>query len=105
MKKQLNSGSPRRLMYIENKDGTIEGAKARIGWIEFSKTGRTIYYRGLILQQGKGVRGNHFDVISGEEYWVSGVKERGSNAHPAERNVQIEIDPDAMDEYQSLKAE
>ena len=31
MKTQLTKGLQRRLMYIENKDGTILGSDARIG--------------------------------------------------------------------------
>lgn len=105
MKNQLNRGMRRRIMYVENKDGTIEGVPARIGWVDFSKTGQTIYYRGLILQKGNMIRGNFFDVITGEEYWVSGVKKRGSNSHPAERSIEIAIDPDALAEYQKLRDE
>ncbi len=45
MKSQLTRGAARRLMYIENKDGEIDGVAARIGWVEFSKTGRTVFYR------------------------------------------------------------
>lgn len=30
-------------MYIENKQGLIEGVDACIGWVSFSKTGKTIY--------------------------------------------------------------
>jgi len=40
---QLTKGEKRRVMYVENKDGDIDGAKARIGWVEFSKTGLTVY--------------------------------------------------------------
>lgn len=32
---------------------------------------------------GGGIRGNHVDVATGEEYWISGVKTRGSNRHRA----------------------
>jgi hypothetical protein len=38
---QLTRGQQRRLMYIENKDGNIDGADGRIGWVTFSKTGQT----------------------------------------------------------------
>jgi len=38
-------------MYIENKDGEIDGANGRIGWVSFSKTGKTVYYRGRELYQ------------------------------------------------------
>jgi hypothetical protein len=103
MRTQLTKGTGRRVMYVENKDGLIDGVHGRIGWVSFSKTGRTIYYRGRRLQKGSGVRGNFFNVESGEEYWVSGVKRRGSNAHPAEPGVSIEIDPDALDEYRATR--
>ncbi len=104
MKTQLNRGLKRRVMYVENKDGMIDGATGRIGWVSFSKTGQTIYYRGRTLQKGSGIKGNFFDVSSGEEYWVSGVKTRGSNAHPAEPGTTIEIDQDALDAYRALKS-
>ena len=34
-----------RIMYIERKAGELTGV-ARIGQVTFSKTGKTIYYRG-----------------------------------------------------------
>jgi len=93
-------------MYVENKDGDIDGAVARIGWVEFSKSGRTVYYRGRPLKRAKGggIRGNHFDEETGEEYWISGVKKRGSNSHWAE-SVDIRVDEDAIDEYERIKNE
>ncbi|MBS0410671.1 MAG: hypothetical protein JSR86_12210 [Proteobacteria bacterium] len=103
MRTQLTRGMRRRVMYVENKQGLIDGVQGRIGWVSFSKTGQTVYYRGRTLQKGGGVSGNFFDVESGEEYWISGVKRRGSNAHPAERGVGVEVDPDALDAYQSIR--
>jgi len=101
---QITKGQASRLMYVENKEGTIDGVPARIGWVKFSKTGRTIYYRGKFLQvaKGGGVRGNFFDTETGEEYWVSGVKKRGSNAHCAEPVVPV-VDDDAREEYDRLR--
>ncbi|WP_211331022.1 hypothetical protein [Marinimicrobium koreense] len=91
-------------MYIENKEGDIDGHKARIGWVTFSKTGRTIYYRGRSLARAKGggVLGNYFCEDSGDEYWVSGVKKRGSNAHWAE-SVSVFVDENAAEEYEKQK--
>ena len=101
---QLTKGQDRRLMYVENKDGSVDGAQARIGWVEFSKTGRTVYYRGRSLKAigGRGIRGNFIDGESGEEFWVSGVKIRGSNVHPSESAVAV-VDDDASDEYARLR--
>ncbi len=91
-------------MYVENKDGDIDGVSARIGWVEFSQSGLSVYYRGRTLKRAKGggVSGNHYDDETGEEYWVSGVKKRGSNAHWAE-SVDIAIDEDAKEEYERIK--
>lgn len=92
-------------MYVENKSGTIEGVKARIGWVEFSKSGGTFYYRGLMLQKGVVPRGNCFDVITNEIYWVAEVKTRGLNARDEDSEAAIEVDPDAIEELQRLKGE
>ncbi len=92
-------------MYVENKDGDVDGVAARIGWVEFSKTGKTVYYRGRELAStgGSGIRGNFMDVATREEYWVSGLKRRGSNTHWAEK-VAVEIDPDALDAFHALRS-
>jgi hypothetical protein len=105
MKSQLNRGLKRRLMYIENKDGEIDGANGRVGWVTFSKTGQTVYYRGRTLEkgEGQGIRGNFLDTATGEEYWVSGVKKRGSNVHWAE-HISVEVDADAMDDYRAIRS-
>lgn len=101
---QLTRGYPRRVMYIENKEGLIEGAAARVGWVRFSKTGRTVYYRNrsLKMTKGGGISGNFLDAETGEAFWISGIKKRGSNAHPAEFIIP-EIDEDARDEYTRLR--
>ena len=93
-------------MYIENKNGHINGISARIGWVTFSKSGLSVYYRGRTLKRlkGNGISGNHFDVETGEEYWVSGIKKRGSNSHWTEA-VDIKIDEDAKEEYERIKNE
>jgi hypothetical protein len=91
-------------MYVENKDGLIDDAQARIGWVTFSKSGRTVYYSGRSLKAigGRGVRGNFRDERSGEEFWISGIKKRGSNAHVHEP-TSVVIDDDAKDEYQRIR--
>ena len=105
METQLTRGLKRRMMYVENKDGQIDGASARIGWVTFSKSGQTVYYRDRMLTKakGQGICGNFYDANTGEEFWVSGVKRRGSNAHWAEK-IKIIIDDDAQAEYQALRS-
>ena len=102
---QLTQGKLKRVMYVENKDGDIEGVSARIGWVTFSKTGISVKYRGKTLRRSKGrpVNGNFFDVDTNETYWVSGIKRNGSNQHPCER-ISVQVDGDAREEYQRIKS-
>ena len=103
---QLTKGESQRVMYVENKDGELYGADARIGWVTFSKTGKTVYYKDKTLKRScrVGFQGNHYDEETGEVYWVSGVKKRGSNTHWLEGGY-VKIDKDAMEEYQKIKKE
>jgi hypothetical protein len=102
---QLTRGAERRLMYVENKNGYIDGVSARIGWVTFSKSGLSVYYRGrtLLRAKGGGLSGNFFDEETGHEYWVSGVKVRGSNTHSAE-STSVEVDEDAREAYVQLRS-
>ncbi|NOS75005.1 MAG: hypothetical protein HOP36_10835 [Methyloglobulus sp.] len=103
-KNQLNRGELRKVLYIENKDGDIDGVEGCIGWVTFSQSGKTVYYRGRTLKKAmRGIRGNFYDENTGEEYWISGIKIRGSNQHWAEP-VNVRIDSDALDEYKFIKA-
>ena len=83
-------------MYIEQKDDGIHGP-ARIGRVTFSKSGRSLYYRGQHFRPlGGGFKANYFDVESGVEYWISGCKKRGGDRlYPGS----IEIDADVREEY------
>ena len=87
-----------RIMYIEHKGGDGISGPARIGRVTFSKTGKTIYYRGKALQTlgGRGFKANYFDVQTGEEYWISGPKKNGRD--PLYGGA-VEIDEDVRDEY------
>lgn len=88
-----------RIMYLECKAGHLTG-EARIGRVTFSKTGRTVYYRGRKFQslKGAGFKSNYYDVETGADYWISGPKRRGGDRlygslHP------VEIDEDVRGEY------
>lgn len=85
-----------RLMYIERKDGLT--GPARIGWVTFSKTGRTLYYAGRSFRslKGAGYKANYFDVESGEWYWICGPRKNGLDALYA---AKVEVDADAREEY------
>jgi hypothetical protein len=105
MKPEQQSYAPnRRLMYVERKNGDIDGATARIGWVTFSDNGLNVHYRGRTLTRtgGEGIRGRYVDQTTGHEYWISRVNKAGSHAHWAGR-VRIRIDPDARYEYRRIR--
>jgi hypothetical protein len=71
------------IKYIELKSGFSNNGPAWIGLVSFSKSGKTIYFDGKAFQSlnGMGISGNYFDIESGEEYWISGVKKNRSDRH------------------------
>ena len=88
-----------RIMYIECKAGGLTG-DARIGRVTFSKTGRTLYYRGQTFQslKGAGFKSNYYCVETGEDYWISGPKRRGGDTLYG-GSTPIEIDEDVREAY------
>jgi hypothetical protein len=88
-----------RIMYIEDKSGGLSGP-ARIGRVSFSKTGRTLYYRGRSFQslKGAGSKANYYDVETGEKFWISGPRKDGADRLYGEA-VAVEIDDDVREEY------
>jgi hypothetical protein len=91
-------GHPDRIMYVELKSDQSDSGPAWIGRVRFSKTGQTVFYRGLTLARQQGVSGNHVDIATGDEYWVSGVKRDGTDRHWAGRGP-VHVDSDVLDEY------
>ena len=88
-----------RIMYIENKsEGLV--SPARIGRVNFSKTGSTLYYGGksFLSLKGSGYKANYYDIESGDEYWISGCKKNGCD-HLYATNAATEIDGDVRAEY------
>jgi hypothetical protein len=51
-----------RIMYVESK-GEESSGPARVGNVTFSKSGKSIYYRGRRFSTlaGSGFKGNYFD--------------------------------------------
>jgi hypothetical protein len=65
-------------MCVENKAEGLNGP-ARIGWVQFSKTGATLYYGGKEFRSLKGgYKANYFDVASCDQYWISGCHKNGA---------------------------
>jgi hypothetical protein len=90
------------LMYIELKTGYSDNGPAWIGYVKTSKSRRTVYFNGKAFKQGgRGCCGNHYDLETGERYWISGIKRRGSNRHWAGTG-KVTIEAAAVEEYLRL---
>jgi hypothetical protein len=69
-----------------------------------SRSGSTVYFddRALKRLKGGGVSGNFFDLESGEEFWVSGVKKNGTDRHWA-GSGKVLVERAALDEYLAVR--
>ncbi|HET8935211.1 MAG TPA: hypothetical protein VFN67_17305 [Polyangiales bacterium] len=86
-----------RIMYIEDKSSGLTG-HARIGLVSFSKTGRTLYYKGRAFQslRGRGFKANYIDLETQEKFWFSGPHRDGCDTlYPG----LVEIDDDVREAY------
>lgn len=92
-----------RLLYVELKTGYQDNGPAWIGKAKFSASGRTVYFNGRALKRsgGQGNQGNHYDLETGQEYWISGVKKDGSDRHWAGSGT-IKTEASAVGEYLAL---
>ena len=84
------------IMYIEDKLGLSgDGGICRV---QLSKTGKTLYYRGLEFQSLKGVgyKSNYIELNSGIEYWISKPRKDGNDTlYPGV----VKIDKDVQKDY------
>lgn len=88
------------LRYIELKSGYQDNGPAWIGRVRLSKSKTTVYFNGKAFKkaQGGGISGNYFDVETGQEYWISGIKKNGEDRHRA-GSGRILVEKDALEEY------
>ena len=88
-----------QLKYIELKTGYSDNGPAWIGKVEFSKSGKTVYFNGRAFK-GNG-HGYCFDIETKETYWISGIKKNGQDRHWA-GNGKIMLDRQFVNEYLSI---
>jgi hypothetical protein len=89
-----------QLKYIELATGSNHNGPAWIGKVEFSKSGKTMYFNGHAFK-GNG-HGYCFDIETRNTYWISGVKKNGQDRHWA-GNGKIMIDKNVVEEYLKLR--
>lgn len=89
-----------RLIYVEKKSGGNDCGLAWIGIAGASKTGATIYSNGKAFKslKGSGIAGNYFEIETGAEYWISGIKKNNQDRHWA-GGGDILIDQSAIRPY------
>ena len=76
--------------------------EARIGRVTFSKSGRSVIYKGKMFQRSKNVLGscgNYVDAETGEAYWISGAKKDGTDRFYWGKAAPVLIDEDVREEY------
>jgi hypothetical protein len=91
------------LRYIELKSGYNDNGPAWLGRVKVSQSGQTIYFNGKAFKRS-GRPGTYIDLETREEYWISGVKKRGTNRHWA-GSGRITIEAGAVTEYLELVGE
>ena len=92
------------IKYIELKNsGRNHNGFAYIGLVSFSKSGKTIYFDGKGFQSlnGTGISGNYFELETGDEYWISGVKKNMSDRHIF-GNGKIFVEKRILNEYLTI---
>jgi hypothetical protein len=93
----------RLLKYIELKTGYSGNGPAWIAQVTVSKTARTVYFNGKALKRTSSARAaaNHYDLETGQEYWVSGIKKNGRDRHWAGAG-KIHIEASVVRDYLEL---
>ena len=88
------------LKYIELKSGYSDDGPAWIAHVRQSKSGRTVYFNGRALARsgGQGIQGNHRDIETREEFWVSGIKKNGCDRLWAGGGIVL-VERSAVEEY------
>jgi hypothetical protein len=94
------------IKYIEKCTGANHNGPAWIGRVRLSKSGRTVYFNGHAFKRARGGMGfgNHYDLETGDPYWISSVKRNGDDRHWAGSGT-ITVEAEAVAEYLELTAQ
>ncbi len=94
-------------MYIEHKTDQNDRGNAWIGKVEFSRSGKTVYFNGQAFKNTSGYAyaysdsSNYYDLETKDGYWISGVKKNGQDRHWA-GGGKIMVDRSIVQEYLKL---
>lgn len=90
------------LIYVELKSGFNDDGPVWIGNGVFNRTWCTRYFNGRVLKKSHGIGSNFYDLQTGDSYWISGLKKRGTNRHWA-GNSKIQIDREVVEDFLAFK--
>lgn len=90
------------LIYVELKTGYSDNGPAWIGNGFYNRTRKTVYFNGQVFCRSQGISSNHIDLETREEYWISGVKKKGTDRHWAGSGT-IKIDERVVADYLELR--
>lgn len=90
------------LIYVELKSGYNDDGPAWIGNGLFNRSWRTCYFNGRVFKKSHGIGSNFYDLQTGDSYWISGLKKRGTNRHWA-GNGKIQIDREVVEDFLAFK--
>lgn len=68
----------------------------------YNRTRKAVYFNGNVFCRSQGISGNHIDLETGEEYWISGLKKNGTDRHSAGAGA-IQIDEVVINEYLTFR--
>jgi hypothetical protein len=97
-----------RIMYVQLKTGyDTDAGPSWIGWVRFTKTWRTAYFRGRTLRRVTGTAfanndANFYDTETGEKFWVSGPKRDQTDGRYGHQKPVVEEEASAA--YQAFLA-
>ena len=90
-------------MFVQLKSGSgTDLGPCWLARVHFSKTWRTARFHGLTLRRRSGFESNFVDVVSGEQWWVSGPKRDRTDARYSAQ--QPSVDADVRAEYEAFLA-
>ncbi|MBY8876792.1 hypothetical protein K7862_03945 [Streptomyces sp. PLK6-54] len=89
-------------MFVQLKTGyDTDRGPSWIGWVDFSRSWGTAYFRGRTLRRTTGLYDANFhDVGTGEEFWLSGP--RRDRADTRYGPLPPEIEPAAATAYRAF---
>jgi hypothetical protein len=90
------------IIYVELKTGFNDSGPAWIGKGFYNRTRKTVYFDGRVFCRSQGISGNHIDLETRDEYWISGIKKNGSDRHWAGSGI-IQIDEESITEYLKVR--